>query len=167
MPGTSWLRHLGTAIFRAGIHRAQRFVHLAWLPLPSPTGYSRAVLLRFDPAFPAKAVPAPGHPPRKEWEAGLAALAWLRQELDGLERSAQLVLGLGDGAYSTAPLWADLPARVVVLARCAKNRALFALPRVQDQPARGRRRQYGERRPRPEAWLSERTGWQRTQIVVR
>jgi len=60
MPGTSWLRHPGTAIFRAGIHRAQRFVHLAWLPLPSAAGYSRAGPLRFDPAFPAKAVAAPG-----------------------------------------------------------------------------------------------------------
>ena len=167
MPGTSWLRHLGTAIFRAGIHRAQRFVHLSWLPQPSPAGYSRAVPLRFDPAFPAKAVPAPGHPPAKEWEAGLAALTWLRQELDTLGRSAQLVLGLGDGAYSTAPLWAGLPARVVLLARCAKNRALFALPRPQDQPARGRRRQYGERRPRPDAWLAERGGWQRTALAVR
>ncbi len=26
-----------------------------------------------------------------------------------LGRSAQLVLGLGDGVYSTAPLWAGLP----------------------------------------------------------
>ncbi len=167
MPGTSWLRHLGTAIFRAGIHRAQRFVHLSWLPQPSPAGYSRAVPLRFDPAFPAKAVPAPGHPPAKEWEAGLAALTWLRQELDTLGRSAQLVLGLGDGVYSTAPLWAGLPARVVLLARCTKNRALFALPGEADQPRRGRRRQYGPRRPRPDAWLAERGGWQRTEVVVR
>ena len=165
MPGTSWLRHLGTAIFRAGIHRAQRFVHLAWLPQPSPAGYSRAVPLRFDPAFPPKAVPAPGSPPQTEWAAGLAALTWLRQELDALGRTAQLVLGLGDGAYSTTR--AGLPARVVLLARCAKNRALFALPRAQDQPARGRRRQYGERRPRPEAWLADRSGWQRTDVVVR
>lgn len=167
MPGTSWLRHPGTAIFRAGIHRAQRFVHLAWLPLPSAAGYSRAVPLRFDPAFPAKAVAAPGYPPQTEWAAGLAALIWLRQELDALGRTAQLVLGLGDGAYSTAPLWAGLPARVVVLARCAKNRALYALPRAQDQPARGRRRQYGERRPRPDAWLADRSGWQRTEVMVR
>jgi len=167
MPGTSWLRHPGTAIFRAGIHRAQRFVHLAWLPLPSAAGYSRAVPLRFDPAFPAKAVAAPGYPPQTEWAAGLAALIWLRQELDALGRTAQLVLGLGDGAYSTAPLWAGLPARVVVLVRCAKNRALYALPRAQDQPARGRRRQYGERRPRPDAWLADRSGWQRTEVMVR
>ncbi|MFN8591658.1 MAG: transposase [Thermomicrobiales bacterium] len=57
MPGTTWLRHLGTAIFRPGLHRAQRFVHLAWLPLPSPTGYSRAVPLRFVPAFPPRRSP--------------------------------------------------------------------------------------------------------------
>ena len=167
MPGTSWLRHLGTAIFRAGIHRAQRFVHLAWLPLPSPAGYSRAVPLRFDPAFPAKAVPAPGHPPQTEWAAGLAALIWLRHELDAAGRTTQLVLGLGDGSYSTAPLWAGLPARVMVLARCAKNRALYALPQEADQPARGRRRRYGPRRPRPDAWLAARSGWHRRQIVVR
>jgi hypothetical protein len=152
MPGTSWLRHLGTALFRAGIHRTQRFVHLSWLPLPSPAGYSRAVPLRFDPAFPAKAVPAPGHPPAKEWEAGLAALTWLRQELDGLGRSAQLVLGLGDGSYSTAPLWAGLPARVVLLARCAKNRALYALPRQQDQPARRRGWPNGPAGSAPRSW---------------
>jgi hypothetical protein len=167
MPGTSWLRHPGTAIFRAGIHRAQRFVHLAWLPQPSPVGYSRAVPLRFDPAFPAKAIAVPGQPPRTEWEAGLAALSWLRQKLDATGRAAQLILGLGDGAYSTAPLWAGLPAGVVLLARCAKNRALYALPREADQPRRGRRRRYGERRPRPDAWLAERAGWQRTAVVVR
>lgn len=74
MPGTTWLRHPGTAMFRAGIHRAQRFVHLAWLAPPTATGYSRAVPLRFEAAFPAKAVPAPAHPPRTEWEAGLAAI---------------------------------------------------------------------------------------------
>jgi hypothetical protein len=165
MPGTSWLRHPGTAIFRAGIHRAQRFVHLAWLPLPSRAGYSRAVPVRFAPAFPAKAVPAPGHPPQKEWEAGLAALIWLRAGLDAAGRAAPRVLALGDGSYSTAPVWAALPARVVLLARCAKNRALFALPGAPS--GRGRPRRYGERLPRPDAWLARRAGWQRTELAVR
>jgi hypothetical protein len=165
LPGTTWLRHLGTAVFAAGLHRAQRFLQLAWLPLPSPDGFSRAVALRFVPAFPAKAVAAPGHPPCTEWAAGLAQLVWLRQALDGAGRAAQRVLALGDGPYSTAKLWADLPERVSVLARCAKNRALFALP--SEQPARGRRRRYGDRRPRPEAWLGERGGWQRHTLTVR
>lgn len=166
MPGTSWLRHPGTAIFAAGLHRAQRFVHLAWLPQPSPTGYSRAVPLRLEAAFPARAVPAPGHPPQTEWEAGLAALRWLRRRLDAAGRAPQWVLSLGDGSYDTAPLWAALPPRVVLLARCAKNRALYALP----GPPRGRvgrPRRYGPRLPRPDAWLAHRSGWQRTSLTVR
>ncbi len=165
MPGTSWLRHPGTAIFRAGIHRAQRFVHLAWVPLPSPAGYSRAVPLRLDPAFPAKAVPVPGHPPQTEWAAGLAAIAWARQELDTAGRAAQRLLALGDGSYSNAQTWAALPARVVLLARCAKNRALYALPGP--YAGRGRPRDYGDRLPRPDAFLAVRTGWRRATLTVR
>lgn len=165
MPGTSWLRHPGTAVFAAGLHRAQRFLHLAWLPQPAPTGFTRAVPLRLDPAFPAKAVPVPQHPPTKEWEAGVAALVWVRAGLDAAGRTEQPVLGLGDGSYSTAAVWAHLPPRVSLLARCAKNRALYALPHT--QPVRGRRRVYGERRPRPDAWLPERSGWVRTDLTVR
>lgn len=165
MPGTTWLRHLGSAVFAAGLHRAQRFVHLAWLPLPVPSGFSRAVPLRFDPAFPAKAVPAAGHPPRKEWEAGLAALGWLRSTLDAADRAAQRVLALSDGSYNTAGMWAALPERVTLLARCAKNRALYAVPMVQS--TRGRPRRYGDRLPRPDAWLAARTGWRHTTLTVR
>ena len=167
MPGTSWLRHPGTAIFRAGIHRAQRFVHLAWLPLPSPAGYSRAVPLRLLPAFPAKAVPAPGYPAQTEWEAALAALHWLRTGLDAAGRASQRVLALGDGSYSTAKVWANLPERVSLLARCAKNRALYALPSAPPPGTTGRPRRYGERQPRPDAWLAVRSGWRRTELTVR
>jgi hypothetical protein len=75
------------------------------------------------------------------------------------------VLGLGDGNYSTAMMWAGLPERVTLLARCAKNRALFALPTT--QPARGRRRRYGARRPRPDAWLTAPRGWSHLTLTVR
>ena len=170
MPGTSWLRHLGTPVFRPGIHRAQRFLDLAWLPLPSADGYSRAVPLRFDPAFPPKAIPAPDHPPRKEWEAALASLAWARAALDGAGREGQRLLGLGDGGFSSAGLWADLPDRVDLLARCAKNRALYALSPAADLAAprrRGRPPVYGERQPRPDAWLAEGGGWRHTTLRVR
>jgi hypothetical protein len=170
MPGTSWLRHPGTPVFRPGIHRAQRFVHLGWLPRPSPGGFSRAVPLRLEPAFPAKAVPVPDYPPRTEGEAGLAALTWLRAQVDAAGRAAQSILAVADGSYSTAPLWAALPERVGLLARCAKNRALFALPPPAPRdapPRRGRPRQYGERLRRPDAWLSERAGWRETTLLVR
>jgi hypothetical protein len=46
MPGTGWLPALGTAAFRRGLKRAQRFVHGAWLAPLSADGYSRAFPLR-------------------------------------------------------------------------------------------------------------------------
>ncbi len=77
-------------MFRKGIHRAQRFLHGAWLP-PIEAGYTRALPLRFLPAFPAKARPA-AVPPCKEWEAGLAFIRWVRQELDAAGRATQRLL---------------------------------------------------------------------------
>lgn len=75
---TSWLKALRTPVFKVGIHRAQRFAHGAWLT-PLEAGYSRAVPLRFLPAFPPKAKPAPVAPQR-EWEAGLAFLQRTRAD---------------------------------------------------------------------------------------
>jgi len=171
MPGTSWLHNPTSPPFKRGIRRAQRFSHLAWLTPPTDAGDSRALPLRLIPAFPAKAVRPdavtehPDWPPRTEWEAGRDQLRWLRTELDAAKRCDQTVLGIGDGAYSTAKLWADLPERVTLLARCPKNRALFALP----VPAtgRGRPRKYGERAKTPQAWLQERTGWTEIRLPVR
>jgi hypothetical protein len=163
MPGTAWLKHPETPPFKPGPHRAQRFVHLAAL-LPVEQGYSRALPLRFAPAFPPKAVPAP-MPPCREWEAALAEMRWLRGELDAAGRQEQPLVVVGDGSYDTAPLWADLPSNVTLIARCARNRALFALPTREQR--RGRPRKYGERRPPPLAWLHEQRGWQRVCLPVR
>lgn len=165
MPGTSWLKHPATPVFKPGIHRAQRFVDLAWLPAPAAAGFSRAVPLRLEAAFPPKAVPAPGHPPRREWEAGLAGIAWLRAELDAAGRADQPLLVLGDGSDSAAGLWSGLPARTTLLARCPRNRALFRLP--PPYAGHGRPRRYGARAPRPDAWLARRGAWQRTELTVR
>jgi len=148
MPGTSWLKHPQTPPFKPGIHRAQRFVELDLLP-----------------ALPAKAVPVPGYPPQREWAAGLAEVAWLRRELDAAGQAEQPVLALGDGAYSGQGAWQALAEGVTLLARCPRNRALFRLP--PPYPGRGRPRLYGERAPRPDAWLAEGAGWARTELAVR
>lgn len=163
-PGSSWLKAPRTPKWRPGIHRAQRWVGLSWLTPRSETGDSRAVPLRFMPSLPTRARPLGDVPPEPEWATGLALLGWLRRELDGLGRAAQSVLALADGAYSNAKVWRDLPARTVLLARCARNRALFALP---TPTARGRPRRYGERAVTPAAWLTEPTGWQHTTVAVR
>jgi len=163
MPGTCWLKAPRTPPFKPGIHRAQRFMHASWL-FPLQEGYSRAVPLRFLPAFPPKAVPAPGGQ-GKEWEVALQAIRWVRQQLDDVQRAAQRLLVLGDGSYDTCGFWRDLPQRSVAAVRTAKNRALRALPGP--YAGRGRVRKYGEPVRAPAEWLAERDGWQRTEIQVR
>src|SRR5512139_2398413 len=87
MAGTSWMKAPRTPVFKAGIHRAQRFLNGAWLT-PMEEGYSRAIPLRFLPAFPLKAKPA-YVPAQTEWEAGLSFLHWIRQGLDEEGRAQQ------------------------------------------------------------------------------
>jgi hypothetical protein len=163
MPGSSWLKCPRTPPFKPGIHRAQRFLHLAAL-MPRWNGYSRAVPLRFVPAFPAKAVPGAAAP-QPEWQAGGAQLAWLRAELDAAGRAEQPVLALGDGNYDVAELWRSLPERTILLARTARNRALYALP--PPRAGRGRPPLYGPHAPTPAQWLHARGGWQQTTVRVR
>lgn len=168
LPGTSWLKAPRTPPWRVGIHRAQRFVHLAWLTPSAATGYSRAIPLRLEPAFPAKAATPrrdPVQPPRREWEAGRDALVWLRGALNAAGRSAQRIVAVADSAYGPAALWTSLPPDTTLLTRCAKNRALFRLPAP--HCGRGRPRRYGERAPTPQAWLHRPAGWQHVRISVR
>jgi len=161
MPGTAWLPCPRTPRFAQGCHRAQLFVHLAAL-LPVWRGYSRALPLRLDPAFPAKAVPGAAAP-QSEAQAAVGQVAWLRAELDAAGRGEQPLLVLGDGHVDTLEGWRALPARTVLLARTACNRALAALP----PPGARKGRQYGERAPRPDAWVGRREGWQFAPIAVR
>lgn len=167
MPGTGWLRAPGTAPFNRGLARCQRFVDLCWLPAPSPAGYSRAVPLRWEPAFAPKAVPAAGHPPRPEWDAGLAELAWARAELDAAGRAEQPLVALADATFATVKVWKRLPPGVVLLARCAKNRALFALPGPPPAGRRGRKRVYGDQAPHPAEWPAAPDGWRQAAFRVR
>jgi hypothetical protein len=161
MPGTAWLKNPRTPVWKPGIHRAQRFLHLAAL-LPRWRGYSRALPLRWVPAFPPKAVPGVAAP-QKEWEAARTQLHWLRAELAAAGRAEQELLALGDGSFDVVDLWATLPERTTLLARTARNRALYDLP-----PAGAHRnRRYGARAKRPDGWLAERGGWQRTTVCVR
>ena len=173
MPGTSWLKSPRTPPFRRGPHRAQRFLHLACLLPKTQVGYSRALPLRLEPAFPHKAVPAEGFEPKKQWEAALEATVWLRENFDEAGRKEQPLLVLGDGDFSVAEFRAALPKEgVVLMSRCAKNRSLYSLPEGSSeergrQKRRGRRRKYGDRARRPEEWLAKRGGWHNSEVLVR
>ncbi len=174
MPGTSWLKCPRTPPFMPGPHRAQRFLHLAALLPQNPQGYSRALPLRFEPAFPEKAVAAEGFEPKKQWEAALEAIRWLRANLDEAGREEQGLLVVGDGDFSAAEFRAQAPQKgVVLLTRCAKNRALYELPAAPEEREKkkkkkpGRRRKYGERARRPDEWLGEEAGWRSSELIVR
>lgn len=163
MPGTSWMKAPRTPVFKVGIHRAQRFVHGAWLT-PIEEGYSRAIPLRFLPAFPPKAKSA-AVPPQREWEAGLSFLGWVRQELDESGREEQLLLSLADGSYDTLNFWRGLPERTVLAARTARNRRLYYLPERHAGP--GRPASYGALAPHPWEWLHKGISWQKREVLVR
>lgn len=164
IPGTGWVRAAATAVFRRGLARAQRWVGLNGLLPRSATGDSRAVPLRWEPAPTPKATALSGHPPRPEWTVGVRLLCWLRRTLDSLGARQRRILAVADGAYSGAELWRALPARVTLLARCAKNRALFDLKPADDTD---KRRKYGARLPTPQQMLAERSGWRTVPIMVR
>jgi hypothetical protein len=172
MPGTSWLKSPKTPPFRPAPHRAQRFLHLAALLPKSEAGYSRALPLRMEPSFPEKAVPAEGFAPKKQWEAALEGIVWLRANLDEAGRNKQTLLVLGDGDFSVAEFRASLPEEgVILMSRCAKNRALYELPEAaaeqQGPNKRGRRRKYGDRAKKPEEWLAKGDGWRQAHLRVR
>jgi hypothetical protein len=143
MPGTSWLKALRTPAFRIGIHRAQRFLHGAWLT-PLAEGYSPAIPLRFLPSFTEKAVKSFATPCR-EWQAVLQFVDWVRQQMDRLGRASQEILLVADGSYDVLYFWRVLPKRTVVAIRCACNRVLYELPG--QYGGLGRPTSYGDRAP--------------------
>jgi hypothetical protein len=163
LEGSGWLRNLRTPVFMPGIHAAQRWFNCSWL-IPPEKGYSRAVPVRWLPAFTAKSQPK-AHAPCSEWEGAVQSLHWLRACFSALGRARQRILFVGDGHYDHIGLWRELPERVILLARSARNRALFHLP--EPQPGRGRRRKYGARALTPQEVWGQRQSWRKLTLHVR
>ncbi|MGB3633250.1 MAG: hypothetical protein WA982_04370 [Rubrobacteraceae bacterium] len=98
---------------------------------------------------------------------GLDGLRWLRERLNAAGRASQRLLVLGDGGFCVAKLFHELPGDIDLMARCARNRALYALPNNEKGRRRDRKRKYGEKARKPHEWLAERSGWRRTEFMVR
>lgn len=164
MEGSGWLRNMRTPPFMLGIHAAQRWLNGVWLT-PPEGGYSRAVPLRWLPAFTAKSEPTTVEA-SSESQAALTFMKWLLSGLASYGRKAQKVLVVADGSYDTLALWKELPAGIILCARSAKNRALYYL--APQHQGRGRRRIYGDKAPTPqEVWANKDTVWQPVNIMVR
>jgi hypothetical protein len=167
-PGVGWTKSLRSPHWKPGIHLAQRLEVLSGLLPLSEQGESRAVPMTETWLRAASTRPLGTLPQQTEVEAGLRLLRWLRLTLRLAvpNEGERAIVVLADGAYSVAPMLAKLPSACWLIARCAKNRALFALPSA-EPPHRGRKRCYGERGATPQQTLHQRTGWQTVRIVVR
>lgn len=161
MEGVGWLPHPETAPFAKGLALGQRWFHLAWLT-PAEGGYSRAVPLLWMPAFTPKSH-RKKEPARSEVKAALVGLRWLRMGMKAMGRQKVRVLMVGDGRYDHVAMWRRIPSGVILLARTARNRRLYFLPKA------GMRanRKYGERAPKPEEVWQERKGWRELRLEVR
>lgn len=159
--GSGWLRNMRTPPFMVGIHAAQRWFNGSWL-IPAENGYSRAVPLRWMPAFTEKSQPKTVAP-LKEWQASVQFLRWLQTQFERHERPKQPILFVGDGHYDNLKLWQQLPNGVTMLARSAKNRVLYHLP---DATMHGNRK-YGERAESPQQVWQTNKRWQHINIEVR
>lgn len=167
LPGCGVTRALRGLRWPRGLTFAQCYVGLSALLPRSVDGDSRAVPLQWLLLRSAKTRPLGEEPERTEAQGGRDLVGWLRGQLDASHRATQRLLVLGDGRYSTAPFLADLPHHVTVLARCARNRALFAPPAYR-ATGRGRQPRYGDRGPTPQATLHDgATGWQTVTVRVR
>lgn len=161
MEGAGWLRNMRTPPFMVGIHAAQRWFNGSWL-VPEENGYSRAIPLRWMPAFTEKSQPQTVKP-LKEWEASVQFLSWLQQQFSAHQRPEQAILFVGDGHYDHLKLWQHLPPGVTMLARSAKNRVLYQLP---NETMHGNRK-YGERASTPQAIWQQTKRWQQLELSVR
>lgn len=161
MEGAGWLRNPRTPPFMVGIHAAQRWFNGSWL-IPQENGYSRAVPLRWMPAFTDKSQPQTVAP-LKEWEASVQFLQWLQTQLKQHQRPEQAILFVGDGHYDNLKLWQQLPQGVTMLARSAKNRALYHPPAASMHG----NRKYGQRAPTPQQVWQTNKRWQPIDIEVR
>jgi hypothetical protein len=164
LPGSSWLPSSRSPVYARGLHRARRWLTGAWLPAFNQ-GFSRAIPLRFLPAFTAKAANAAPADKRTEIQAAVLFLAWVRHGLDQLGRVSQKIIVLADGAFDTLDMWRTLPQNTTLIVRTAKNRVLHRLPGL--QLGKGRKRLYGERAPTPQDVLHERSAWHSCHITVR
>lgn len=163
LEGSGWLRNMRTPPFMVGIHAAQRWFNGSWL-MPIQNGFSRAVPIRWLPAFTEKSQPT-AHEPMKEWQAAVAFLTWLREQLTVCGCVSQRILMVADGSYDTLKLWQNLPEGVILLARSAKNRVLHALPT--STTGRGRKPSYGERVDTPQQRWQTKHGWRTLVLNVR
>ena len=149
--------------FHTNFVLGQRVLQLS-VALPSGPMPASARMIPID----FEHTPTPKKPPKKAseivWQQyqqakkemninrkGVERLSALRQNLDGDpdgdKRSLWTVV---DGRFTNGTVLKNLPERTILIGRIRKDTNLHYLPEPDDQPAKGRKRVYGESAPTPE-----------------
>ncbi len=164
IPGVGYRRDPLSPAFHTNLVRGQRFIQVsAMLPTrPEGPASARAVPIRFQPAPPLpKASKRDSQEQRTEVRKlakyynlstlGRDAIAATRDQLDRQPSGKGRLLVVGvDGSYTNQTVLRDLPPRTTLVGRVRKDAKLFHPPDVSQQPAKGRKRSYGQALPTPE-----------------
>jgi DDE superfamily endonuclease len=168
IPGVSYQRDPMSPPFHTNFIRAQRFAQLSLmmpLDLNAPAA-ARGFPIRFRHVPPP---PRPGAKASPEQRAayrllqksqnlsvaGAGIIEDCRSTLDSRGAEGRTLVVSVDGSYTNRTVLKDLPARTTLIGRIRKD-ARFSFP-PSEQPVRGRRRQYGDAAPTPEALLKDDT----------
>lgn len=176
IPGVSYQRDPMSPPFHTNFIRAHRFSQLSLLmPLDvNAPSAARGFPIRF------RHTPPPPRPGAKASPDQLAAYRRLqktqnlsvagaeiikdcRSSLDSRGAAGRPLVVSVDGSYTNRTVLKDLPERTTLIGRIRKD-ANFSYP-PSEQPCRGRRRDYGDAAPTPEALLKDDTiPWCQVQV---
>ena len=175
IPNVAYRRDPLSPAFHTNLVRGQRFLQVsAMLPsIPQGPSAARAIPIRFQPAPPLPRSSArDSQEERRERDKlatyynlstlGRDAIAATREQLDRQPdgRSRILVMGV-DGSYTNQTVLRGLPPRTILIGRIRKDAELFHPPQDSQQPAKGRKRSYGQPVPTPDDLRTDdATPWQ-------
>jgi hypothetical protein len=164
IPHVAYRRDPLSPAFHTNLVRGQRFLQISAMLPSSPGGpaAARAIPIRFQPAPPLPKSSARDSQQERVERHKLAkyynlstigrdAIAATRDQLDRQPngQSRMLIVG-GDGSYTNQTVLRGLPPRTLFIGRIRKDAELFHPPQDSRQPAKGRKRSYGQPVPTPE-----------------
>ncbi|MHB0970115.1 MAG: transposase [Thermoanaerobaculia bacterium] len=174
IPGVSYQRDPMSPPFRHNLIPAQRFLQMSLSVPIGNDGPARAFPIRFQHVPP---LPRPRRDAsdeartayraaRRKYNLSTAAVHLLtgyHEHLAHAGNVSQLVVAAVDGGYTNGTVIRNLPPRTALVGRIRADAKLFHLPTA--QPARGRRRRYGDVAPTPEQLRQdEATPWQSVRV---
>lgn len=174
--GSSYQRDPMSPPFRVNFVRGLRVLQISAALRQGNTGAARMIPIDFQhaalPAKPHKKAPQEQHDAYQAERAkrninrvGRSRLEQLREQMDKRGSSARRLIATIDGRFTNSTVLQDIPQRTVLIGRVRKDAVLFHPP--EQQPARGRKRKYGQRCPTPLALLrDEQIAWQSVQACA-